>query len=153
MFSAHSCDDNSFIIRRLEGFCDAQVFGFSHKHKEDWDWARANRADCVICSVRAQRDAERAGQGAAVQNGGVLRECMLEKFKGRFYNSVNRKYQHSVHIELSREQRMSRSKPMWKNKRIWLKWSKSFHTPVFTKKKKCTHTNISPRRYWNRSIR
>jgi len=44
-----------------------------------------------------------AGRGAGVQNGGVLRECVLEKFKGRLSNSINRKYQRSVHTERNRE--------------------------------------------------
>lgn len=64
--------------------------------------ASAGHADCVICSEHKGMLRE-AGQGAGVQNGGVLRECMLEKFKGRFSYSINRKYQRSVHTEPSRE--------------------------------------------------
>lgn len=110
LFSAHSCDLLLTTPTHLssEG-CKASVmprcFG-SHTDTKESE-TRVDRADCVICSVRAQRDAERTGQGAAVQNGGVLRECMLEKFKGRFSQSVNRKYQHSARIRLSGEQRIS----------------------------------------------
>lgn len=64
--------------------------------------ASADHADCVICTEHKGM-LRKAGQGAGVQNGGVLREWMLEKFKGRFSNSINRKYQRSVHTERNRE--------------------------------------------------
>lgn len=99
LFSANSCDLLPTTPTHLssEGCKDSvmpRCFG-SHTNTKETRLG-LDRADCVICSVRPQRDAERAGQGAAVQNGSVLREGMLEKFKGRFSNSVNRKYQHSA---------------------------------------------------------
>ncbi len=110
----------------MKSVCDAQVLRFSHTliHKHTNPTTKdskhlGKRRLAGLCYLHwTQRDAERGWTGGRSADRGVLWECMLEKFKGCFSYSINRKYQRGVHTEPSRESNACDALKWWRKHKL-----------------------------------